>query len=62
MEEDYNSIVFVFHYNHAEMETFKRGSGVTEYYEVTATPSDWWKCFKEGYKPDSGWTEVSPAY
>ena len=43
------------------MDSFKRGSGPTEYYEVTATPSDWWTYFKEGYKPDSGWTEVSSA-
>jgi len=44
------------------MATSKSGSGVNEYYEVTANPSDWWTYFKEGYKPDNGWTEVSPAY
>ena len=44
------------------MENSKRAVDGKEYYEVTATPSNWWKCFKEDYKPDSGWTEVSPAY
>ena len=45
-----------------EMDTYKRGTDAEVYYEVSASPSDWWKYFKTDYTPGGdGWTEVMSA-